>query len=663
MNKGTRRCLLVFVLAIVVVLSSFSLALAGEQSMDESYYGGFMHDYAGYTNGQLIVPSYFPVHVIAPHITTAAGSVIDITISLNGLHGGLSTLSFDFGYDATKLERVSEVALGSVFNRPIVQPPLGANPFRINFGMVDILGVTHTHGDLATVRFRVLDDVEPGVTTPIEISLVSAYRIENFMPIPVTVWSANGSVTIIETITHPITIVDGRVGAYANPNPAEVGETVRINAGATPAGHIFAGWTTDTPGVIFTNHPTAGNVASFQMPDEPVVVTANWYFPITANISASHERANRGRYVDVNVSLDEVEALSSMSLSVRYDRDVLERVSITPANLMLIPVQPSPGANPFIMSFSLANPIGVITETGNLATIRFRILNDADLGVTPIELSLVSAYRIENFSVIPVGATATDGSVHVTNIMFGDVNGDGMITDADLLMLRMYLAGHPVNIDREAADVNVDGQVTSADELLLAMYLAGHPVVLGPQSNPGPAQLQSAAFNGFEITYLLDAHGVFDENLLSQDALAGFEATYSENYSDNRSSVEYVDVVISLNENEGISTLSLDLNYDASVLQRVSIAPTGIMLMPVEPPVKAYPFTMNFSLSDPLAFTGDTGNLVTVRFKVLDNTALETTPITLGVNSAYRIENFSPVPVNVTELGIQAILQDSSFAQ
>jgi len=386
------------------------------------------------------------IYISAPHITAAPGSYIDITISLNGLHDGLSSLSFDLSYDATILERVGSIELGCVFDASIIQPPIGANPFRVNLRMMDILGVTHSTGDLATVRFRVLDNVEPGVTVPIELSVVSAYRIENFMLAPVNVASSNGSV------------------------------------------HV------------------------------------------------------------------------------------------------------------------------------------------------------------------------------VNNIMFGDVNGDGMITDADLLMLRMYLAGHPVSIDRQAADVNVDGQITSADELLLAMYLAGHPVVLGPQSNPGPAQLQPAAFNGFEIIYLLDAHGVFDEDLLSQDALAGFEATYSENYSDSKSSVEYVDVVISLNENEGISTLSLGLNYDASVLQRVSIAPADIMLMPIEPPASAYPFAMNFSLSDPLAFTGDTGNLVTVRFRVLDNAALETTSITLGVNSAYRIENFSPVPINAMGLEIQTILQDGLSA-
>ena len=61
----------------------------------------------------------------------------------------------------------------------------------------------------------------------------------------------------------------------------------------------------------------------------------------------------------------------------------------------------------------------------------------------------------------------------------GDVNGDGRVTGIDVLLLRLYLAGFPVNINLAAADVNRDGRVTGIDVLLIRLYLAGFPVTLG----------------------------------------------------------------------------------------------------------------------------------------------------------------------------------------
>jgi len=72
--------------------------------------------------------------------------------------------------------------------------------------------------------------------------------------------------------------------------------------------------------------------------------------------------------------------------------------------------------------------------------------------------------------------------------MFGDVNGDGKIEIADLLLLARWLAGHNVSIDaREfeicgewgAADVNASGYIDIRDLVLLARHLAGHNVRLG----------------------------------------------------------------------------------------------------------------------------------------------------------------------------------------
>ena len=108
------------------------------------------------------------------------------------------------------------------------------------------------------------------------------------------------------------------------------------------------------------------------------------------------------------------------------------------------------------------------------------------------------------FVVMPATARADD-------FIFGDVNGDGAVTAADVGLLRAYLAGFPVDINRAAADVNRDGVISAADVGLIRAYLAGFPVVLGeaaatpspsptpppfplPTSTPVPYHLRRAQF-------------------------------------------------------------------------------------------------------------------------------------------------------------------------
>ena len=67
------------------------------------------------------------------------------------------------------------------------------------------------------------------------------------------------------------------------------------------------------------------------------------------------------------------------------------------------------------------------------------------------------------------------GSASVPVILYGDVNGDGTVTRADLIRFGQYISG----IDRSsyfntpAADVNGDGVVTRADLMRFGQYISG----------------------------------------------------------------------------------------------------------------------------------------------------------------------------------------------
>ena len=90
---------------------------------------------------------------------------------------------------------------------------------------------------------------------------------------------------------------------------------------------------------------------------------------------------------------------------------------------------------------------------------------------------------------IPIEDLVSPGS-----IKYGDVNGDGEVNSADVVLLRKYMADYNFEAGTstvdvaKGADANGDGEVNSTDVVLLRKYMADYDyetgsssVVLGPQ--------------------------------------------------------------------------------------------------------------------------------------------------------------------------------------
>ena len=213
----------------------------------------------------------------------------------------------------------------------------------------------------------------------------------------------------------------------------------------------------------------------------------------------------------------------------------------------------------------------------------------------------------------PPAATPTPPPTNIP----GDVDDNGYVTAADVGILRAYLAGFPVTINYANADVNADGAVTAADVGLIRAYLAGFPVELKSSINAGNVNVLSA-FVGL------------------QDYPISVSASH-----ETVTPGDYINISISIDKNAGITLLNLNVSYDTSVLERVSITPANLMLMPLHPPSGGNPFRLNFELGEPFDITANIGLLATVQFRVLNNAMPGPSPINIAVASAYTAAGFA----------------------
>lgn len=67
-----------------------------------------------------------------------------------------------------------------------------------------------------------------------------------------------------------------------------------------------------------------------------------------------------------------------------------------------------------------------------------------------------------------------DGTSDI-EVLTGDVNGDGKVSEADVVAMMSYIIGeNPENFNVSAADVNGDGNVTVADVVAVIDIISGN---------------------------------------------------------------------------------------------------------------------------------------------------------------------------------------------
>lgn len=177
-----------------------------------------------------------------------------------------------------------------------------------------------------------------------------------------------------------------------------------------------------------------------------------------------------GESVSVDISVSENVGVLGAILSVHYDSE-LTLVKAEAGKAWSKLELTKPGAYENDCRFVWDGLYEADSENGTVLTLTFLISENAVAG-TVYDIS-VDCEGVDS-SLEKLKFELYEGKITVYDGMRGDVDRDKKITVADVIKLRRYISDvNGENIDEPAADINNDGHVDNADLTLLRKYLAG----------------------------------------------------------------------------------------------------------------------------------------------------------------------------------------------
>mgnify|MGYP000478346638 CR=1 FL=1 len=232
---------------------------------------------------------------------------------------------------------------------------------------------------------------------------------------------------------------------------------------ATRSGYTFDGWYTAASGgtKISTSTTFSANTT----------VYAHWTVAVSnePKIVVSNGSARPGAEVDVTVSLENNPGIVGMTLRrFDYDSTKLQLLSITESGMS--------GTWQKATGVTWASDTGDNTYNGVFLTLKFKVLDTAETGATPVSVYYEEG-DICNNALDDVNFTPVAGQVNISLRVPGDTNGDGRVNTKDFIAVMKYLAGEGSG-DTASCDVNGDGKVNTKDYITLMKYLAGDKITL-----------------------------------------------------------------------------------------------------------------------------------------------------------------------------------------
>ena len=185
-------------------------------------------------------------------------------------------------------------------------------------------------------------------------------------------------------------------------------------------------------------------------------------------LSVGHASALAGQQVALPVCLQGNPGIGGLNFQIDYDREQMTLTDYSCGNDDISAGDWTVGVGEGEKALWFQPDAGMVN--GEILTLYFTVADNTPVGALTVTLTQVLALDEAGQ---PVTLEILPGAVTVRTGLSGDVNGDGMVTGADVLRLRRYLAGQSVVIEEANADINGDGKTDLADLLQLSKSLTG----------------------------------------------------------------------------------------------------------------------------------------------------------------------------------------------
>ena len=223
-------------------------------------------------------------------------------------------------------------------------------------------------------------------------------------------------------------------------------------------------------------------------------------------------------------------------------------------------------------------------------------------------------YDIYNQSGEAVQFATVNGTLTVTDIVYGDVNGDGKVNNLDGMVLMRHLAkwpSYPASMISPGADVNADGRINNLDGMILMRHLAKWPAYA---TLPYSSQKGIVAVQPDNTTFENEPTIVVG----NAEAVPG----------------ETVRIPIELANNPGVVVMGIMVGYDEN-LTLLGFEDTGLLPGQLHSTVIENPQPLFWGNTTSGNCT-ENGVIIYLEFKVADDAA----PGTYSITVTYDYENY-----------------------
>ena len=395
-------------------------------------------------------------------------------------------------------------------------------------------------------------------------------------------------------------------GTVLKTQQVQYGGAATAPANPTRTGYTFTGWDK-----AFTN-VTANLVVTAQyVQNEPVSTPVPSDAP---QIVVESKTTSAGSTVAVNISIANNPGFVTMGIQVAYDSN-LTLLSVSDTGLVPGQMFSTEIENPQPLYWANPTATADCTVNGKIATLTFKVADNAEEGEYHIRVSYdYDNYDIYNQSGEAVQFATVNGTLTVTDVVYGDVNGDGRVNNLDGMVLMRHLAkwpSYPASMISPGADVNADGRINNLDGMILMRHLAKWPAYA---TLPYSSQKGIVAVRPDNTTFENEPTIVVG----NAEAAPG----------------ETVRIPIELANNPGVVVMGIMVGYDEN-LTLLGFEDTGLLPGQLHSTVIENPQPLFWGNTTSGNCT-ENGVIIYLEFKVADDAA----PGTYSITVTYDYENY-----------------------